>query len=504
MKHFYRISWDIDTTPTHLFKSLLLSLYVMTFINVFIGSMGGIPAFVGFMAVFYLLRGMVLAGNRIGHQLALESKTEVKHMLTNYLVIYLVIWLIMKLILMLSKITGWGNINDLSFVEYIRSLYGTTMLEKWAYLFTGILMFSFVLSLFPLILIRKRQHWIRYFMVDSLLYAAICVIISQISLKFVAKELRKKAVCVLDVMLLTRLPQRWEAAMYIVVILIFTVTMGGLIYNYGVRTFAPRKGTKDISKALLNIPAKDNKKRYRAIAIRSVCVMAIMLVAALYFFFAPVRKEKKYKKVAECLTEDSILGPIAYNNELYIPVDKTINYSTSGKALGYLAHKSEDCSSRFYQLAVNNIIYSAKKDMTMEHLQLDGAETNVYQKINSVEELNQWKFDNVFLLWDEDWSGESAYSKDLTGYSECERELIASLESTFGTVDYNPSDFEKYDACFTIRAYSDMQEVIEAEIPYGDWVGCILVKDNNFYYGNFENRITGVQLSTLLEVLGGN
>ena len=38
----------------------------------------------------------------------------------------------------------------------------------------------------------------------------------------------------------------------------------------------------------------------------------------------------------------------------------------------------------------------------------------------------------------------------------------------------------------------------------GTWVGCILVKDNKFYYGSYENQITGVQLQKLLDVLGGN
>ena len=49
-----------------------------------------------------------------------------------------------------------------------------------------------------------------------------------------------------------------------------------------------------------------------------------------------------------------------------------------------------------------------------------------------------------------------------------------------------------------------MKDVLSVDKPRGDWVGCILVKDNMFYYGNYDNRITGINLQRLLKVLGGN
>ena len=44
--------------------------------------------------------------------------------------------------------------------------------------------------------------------------------------------------------------------------------------------------------------------------------------------------------------------------------------------------------------------------------------------------------------------------------------------------------------------------MMDDTIP-GDWVGCILVKDNKFYFGSYENRITGISLQELLDILGG-
>jgi hypothetical protein len=71
-------------------------------------------------------------------------------------------------------------------------------------------------------------------------------------------------------------------------------------------------------------------------------------------------------------------------------------------------------------------------------------------------------------------------------------------------VTYRLSDFNDYDAYFTIRAYVDMQAVTEQEAISGDWVGCILAKDDKFYFGSYENQINGICLQQLREVLGGN
>lgn len=55
-------------------------------------------------------------------------------------------------------------------------------------------------------------------------------------------------------------------------------------------------------------------------------------------------------------------------------------------------------------------------------------------------------------MWDEEWQSESRYSKDVTGYTECDEDFIKSLEDTFGAVKINPADFKSYDAYFTIEA----------------------------------------------------
>lgn len=502
MKKFYRISWNVDSTPAHLFATIAMSLSVMVFINTFIGSMGGIPAFIAFLAVYYILRGMIIAGNRISHQLAMESKVEIRYLMINYGVIYLIVWFIMRAILLLSKFSGWGNIRQLAFTEYFKNLYGSSMLEKWAYIFAGILMFAYVMSLFPLVVIKKKRLWFVYFFADSALFALVCMVIAKICRLFISNELEARAVCVLDDMLLCDLPGRLEAVLYMLAIIVFTLAVIAAVYNFSKWIYGPKPGRVIVPDNVLR--AKRREKSYATAIVVIVCAIAIMSVVGI-FFFAPSTEAEEYDKVAECLTNDNMMGPMVYNDVIYAPDELNLAYHEDGDgiALGYAGYKNQNCTSRFYRLAVANVLYESA-DSPEPLLEMYGAEYNCYAPIADLEKEEDWKNDSVFLIWDEDWENESAYAGDRAGYTECQKELIESLEYTYGEVEYSVSDFSDYDAVFTIRGYKSIKEAEEKEVPYGDWVGIILVRDNKFYYGNYNNRIRGSQLNALLSVLRGN
>lgn len=507
MKKFYRISWNVDSPPLHLFSSIILSIYIMLFINTFIGSMGGIPAFIAFMAVYYILRGMIIAGNRISHQLAMESKVEIRYLMVNYGIIYMIVWFIMRAILLLSKFSGWGNIKKLEFSEYFRNLYGSSMLEKWAYIFAGILMFAYIMSLFPLVVIKKNRHWFVYLFADSSVFAIVCMIIAKICRLFIDNDLEARAVCVLDDMLLCKLPGKLQAVLYMIGIIIFTLAVIIGSYNFSKWIYGPKPGKLQVSDSLVKLEQKKKfkvpSKRTMNIFTVGVIIAAILVMSIIgVFFFAPSEDTYDYEKVAECLTNDNMMGPMVYNETIYAPTDLELNYHEDGIAYGYAGYKEQDCTSRFYRLAIANVLYGSQ-EQDEDLLEMYGAEYNCYMPIEQMELDDNWKNDTVFLIWDEDWENESAYSNDKAGYTECQKNLIESLENKFGEVEYSLSDFEDYDAFFTIRGYKTIKEAEEREIPYGDWVGIILVKDNGFYYGNYDNKIQGIQLHTLLDVLGG-
>lgn len=511
MKRFHRISWNIESTPAHLIGSVLLAFLVMLFINGFIGSMGGIPAFIAFAMVFYFLRGMVLSGNRISHQLAMDSGKEIRYMFTGYAVNYLLLWAVMKLVLLFSRISGWGNIDGLALGDYLTRIYGSTMLERWAYLFAGILMFAFVMSLFPLVVIRKMRSWILYFLADGVVFAAVCAVIAGICRLFTNEELAGRAVCVLDDMLLCNLPQKWQAVTYIWGILLLTIAVVWLAYQIAKKSYSPKPGTMEVDESGFFAPTEEERtafflKRKKQFMIRgtiaAICVFVCVLILG-KVFFGERDSRPHYYKVAECLTEDAVFGPMRYGNEIYLPVDKELDFYETGEAVGYLGFKGEDCSSRFYELAVGNLLYKGPK-WNDDYLQMYGADRNTYGSALGIEAGDEWKTDEVFLLWDEEWENESRYSKEITGYSVCEKEFIERLEEQFGAVTYDPGDFTDYDAYFTIRGYADMKEAFRGEGTPGHWVGCILVKEDKFYYGSYDNEITGEGKQELLDILGGN
>ena len=173
MKRFYSISRNRNTSPLFLMFSLAIALYIMFFINGFMGSLGGIPAATASFCVIYMLRGMVNDGNCISHQLALSSRNEVAYLFLNYSLGYGVTWAVMRVLQVIARITGWGTIEGMSVYTYFRNLYGTSMLERWAYIFTAVLMFSFAISLFPIVVIHKKRIVVLYLLLDSLGYLLI-------------------------------------------------------------------------------------------------------------------------------------------------------------------------------------------------------------------------------------------------------------------------------------------------------------------------------------------
>ena len=103
MRKYLRISMKTDTLPVYLILAGFLAFYVMFFLNIFVGGMGGVPSFISMFLVFYLLRSVVASGKRIGHQLAISSKTEVTLIFLNYTIGYLILWIGTKLFLMISQ-----------------------------------------------------------------------------------------------------------------------------------------------------------------------------------------------------------------------------------------------------------------------------------------------------------------------------------------------------------------------------------------------------------------
>ena len=506
MKQFYKITRNTESKPSRLIASIVLAFIVMVFVNGFIGGMGGFPTFIAFVVLFFWQRTLIGDGNQITHQIAMTSRREVLHLLITYSIGYLVLWGILRLGYLISRVTGWGNINGGSVITYLQNLLGTSMLEKWAYLLAGVWMFAFVVSLFPLVVIRERMSWILYALVDGAVFALLCTGMGRICDLFSDAGTHKRASCLIDHLLLCEMNGTQELV-FMIGMIALTIVIIGFSGWYAGKCYGPRRGKTD-AKTICEVEIQAAKgvgagpRRKHTFVVGAVSVAAVLVVLVIILFM-PEDSAQGYRKVAEFLTEDSTLGPMLYQNELYVPVNENLNLDEVGKPLGYLAERDQDCSTRFYQLAVANLLY---EDMSgrSSRLQMQGASSGVYAPMEEVEERQAWKQDEVFLLWDEDWVSESAYTHEPTGYTACNRDFIEGLEMQFPQTYYKVSDFDDYDAYFTISAYPDMETALEDGMSPGNWVGCILVKNNKFYYDSYENQITGISLQQLLDILGGS
>lgn len=505
MKQFYRITRNTESKPSRLIASIVLAFIVMLFVNGFIGGMGGFPTFIAFAVLFFWLRTLIGDGNQITHQLTMTSKREVSYLLITYSVGYLLLWGILRLGYLISRVTGWGNINGGSVLTYLRNLLGTSMLEKWAYLLAGVWMFAFVVSIFPLVVIRERVNWVVYALVDGAVFALLCAGIGRVCDLFSDSEAHKRASCLIDHLLLCKMSGAQEL-WFIVAVVALTLVIIVFSWCYAGRCYGPRHGKTDsrtIEEVEQQITQKTHmvKRKKHGWIVTLACVAAVAVVVVIILFM-PESTVGGYHKVAEFLTDDSTLGPLVYHNRIYVPVNEDLNLDEEGVAQGYLAERDQDCSTRFYQLAVANLLYTDKIDGN--RLQMAGASSGVYAPMDEVEEKQAWKQDEIFLIWDEDWVSESAYSHEPTGYTACNRDFIEGLEMQFPDAQYVAEDFDDYDAYFTISSYPDMDAALEDGMVPGNWVGCILVKKNKFYYDSYENQITGISLQQLLNILGGS
>ena len=422
----------------------VLSFAVMEYVNLLIGRVGGFP---------------VLAGVLVSYSVMRYGSFARKNM-ACYMGIYILTWFIGTVVLFISKYSGWGNIKKLGPAQYFKALYGSTLSEIWGYFFAIVLMLTVIVSLFPLIVIKNRKIYARYVLGNTLFWTIIFIPLRFIDKKFVNHKVMWQAGCMM-------------AFAVLLLVLELFVVYRLVKYRY-CDEHADRK-------------VRIHRRRVRRKTLKAVIVIVPVVVIAVIvvytYFMSPSNEPAEYEKVASCITNDDRLGPMVYDSQVYIPITIELDYAGTGSPLGYIVYKDQDYGSRYYELAASNLLYMNKNgDDT--YLQMAGNASNSYKKLSVVEKSNSWKDCSVFLMWDEEWQSESRYSKDVTGYTECDEDFIKSLEDTFGAVKINPADFKDYDAYFTIEGYKSMKDAIESDSHVGTWVGCILAKDDKFYYGS--------------------
>lgn len=504
------ISEQMENQTVQLVISMAVAVLSMLFVNVTIGAMGGLPLWAGILISFYVIRTNAFRGRKYTEG---WGETDVRKTMAVYVGLSFIIWAVMKIILTAAQLVGWGSVSTMNVKEYFNSIYGSTLVERWAYVFAAILVLSFVMSLFPLTLIHRKSCFFAYAGLDAALFCVVTWGVRAVCDIWIDKQGRSKIHSVMDALFLCVTPHKWQAGLFLfgAVVFFVLVAAGAYIvakYRKLYHKEQKEKRKEDAGKPLTPEERLQQEKEERKLTAAGI-VSAIVLVSATAVFILFLggngkKQETAYKKAAEALTEDFAFGPMEYAGNVYIPVSDTLSCHEKEEPLGYFANKGENVESRFYELSVGNLLYPCDEAKKPDYLEEYGKDMNSFKRSDLLEKENAWKNDSLFVLWDEEWMSETAYSKDRTGYSICERDFVEKLEALFGSVDYHAGDFSDYDAYFTISGYAGPKQAFGDEINCGDWVGCIIVKDNHFYYGNYDNAITGDLEKDLLSVLGGN
>lgn len=349
MRRFYKISEPIESKPARLVASVVLAAVIMTFINGFIGGMGGIPAFIAFFAVFFSLRVLVSAGERVTFRQDLTEGGIVGRMMAYYGVGYLFLWAAFRLGLTFSRLTGWGNINRGSALESLRELLAVSELERWVYLFAGCLMLAFVMSLFPLVVIRRQNLWVAYALLDGAGFALVCVLIGGVHTLASGGRMSEREVSLVECLLVCGRHPLWQELLYLICVLLFLVAVTCFAfffarYCYRTQRYLTEEETnwwKSTAKAYRSMEPGQLR---RAAALFLGCVAAVCVVAVI-IWTAPKDTVSRYEKVAEYLTEDCSLGPMEYRGRVYIPVDEELTLHLDGTPKGYLAKKGRSVTA---------------------------------------------------------------------------------------------------------------------------------------------------------------
>lgn len=253
---------------------------------------------------------------------------------------------------------------------------------------------------------------------------------------------------------------------------------------------------KNISeiKYLKKIKKKNTAKIAIGIVIAIIFCLILFGTINMYVLTQIENNKPDYKIVSYNITDDNAYGPSVYNGEIYFPTsDNDIFPDSSNSApIGYFGYKGEDKPDMFYRLFIENFVYLNVNDDTNEYVKVRGCDFANLKKASKVEkEMDLSKYIN-FYIFDEDWLHQTAFSlKGNAGMTEMQLETVQSLEDKFGIVEYNEKDFKKYDAFYTIKGYKSGESEDNGALVFPDTIGCILVSDGNYYYGNKENQITG-------------
>ena len=204
----------------------------------------------------------------------------------------------------------------------------------------------------------------------------------------------------------------------------------------------------------------------------------------------------KYETVAYTVCGESKYSAIAYNDELYYPVyfkpyeDK----DTGGEPVGYV----NEYSGWLNKILFGTYLYRDLNDETQQFINLKGKITSYYQKSSALSIIDYDKYidskgerniDIIAINKEEAVINNSIYNFFATNIKfEFNYQMLKSFSAKYPTCVSTRKDLEDADVTFAI-SLGEKQFDYKQDGEYGFVYGYILMKDNEFYYGNYSQPI---------------
>lgn len=204
----------------------------------------------------------------------------------------------------------------------------------------------------------------------------------------------------------------------------------------------------------------------------------------------------KYETVAYTVCGESRYSAVAYNDELYYPVyfkpfdDK----ATGGEPVGYV----NEYSGWLNKILFGTYLYRDLEDETQQFINLKGKISAYYQKASALSTVN---FDKYI-------DDEGNRNINIIAINKAEAVINNSIYNVFSTnikFNFNYLKLKEYGAKYPtcVSSRMDLEEAdvtfaivlgekqfdYEEDGEYGMVYGYILMKDNKFYYGNYDQEI---------------
>ncbi len=204
----------------------------------------------------------------------------------------------------------------------------------------------------------------------------------------------------------------------------------------------------------------------------------------------------KYETVAYTVCGESKYSAVAYNDELYYPVffkpfdDK----ATGGEPVGYV----NEYSGWLNKIIFGTYLYRDINDEAQNFIHLKGKISAYYQKASNLSVVD---FDKYI-----DDDGDR--NIDIIAINKAEAVINSSIYNVFATnikFSFNYQHLKAYNALYPtcVSTRKDLEDAdvtfaivlgekqfnYEEDGEYGMVYGYILMKDNKFYYGNYDQEI---------------